>query len=300
MPLLLSIIIPSKTRDAPDLQRLLKSIERQTFRDYELLIETEGNSEEAKCRGILKAKGDILGFFCADNDLRDTRFLEVMVRYAQDPRVTGAYTAYYDYVPTDTPLSRYFALLGANDPLCWWLGKADRQSFLEQVSHTRTVRFSNGNLPSLGDNGFFIKRHYLSQVQPTPEKFGSCMCLCEDLRRLGYATYWVVAEQKLWHRTGEDFWDYFRRRWRYVNDLYWKKQAIRRWKMVEQPRDWLGVVGFALCSLIVVPNCLTSIRGYLRVRDPAWWLHPLVCFLLTGLYGTAWVMALWRQWSSQP
>ena len=297
MPVL-SIITPCKTRDDPQLLRFLASVRSQTFTDYELLIETEGNSEEAKCHGILKAKGDILGFFCADNELRDSRFLEVMVRYAQDSQVTGAYTAQYDYVSSDKTLSRYFALLGANDPLCWWLGKADRVGY--GTTPQTCLRTFRDDLPSLGDNGFFVKRPLVLQTHPTPETFGSCMCLCEDLRRLGHATYWVVAEQKLWHRTGEDCWDYFRRRWRYVNDLYFARLPTRRWVMVQTRRDWWGVLTFTVASLSVLPHLFVACRGYLRVRDHAWALHPLVCWLLTWVYAASWIRHRWRQSLSQP
>ena len=295
----LSIIVPCKRRNDPQLEGFLASVKQQTFAEYEVLIETEGNSEEAKCHGILKDQGDILGFFCADNDLRDRHFLREMVWYASQPQVTGAYTAQYDYVPTDKPLSRYFALLGANDPLCWWLGKADRRSYLENGCTMARSFTPMERLPSLGDNGCFLKRALVLQTHPRPEVFGSCMCLCEDLRRLGHATYWVVAEQKLWHRTGEDFWGYFRRRWRYVNDLYFARFSTRRWVMVQTRRDWWGVLTFMLASLSFLPQVFVAGYGYFRVRDRVWVLHPVVCWLLTWLYGVAWLKDCWTQgWDS--
>ena len=214
-----------------------------------------------------------------------------MTRYAEDPAVDGAYTARYAHVPGDAPLSRYFALLGANDPVCWWLGKADRQSYAAAVPRTRIVEFHR-RIPSLGDNGFFIKREVLRKVAFTPETFGSCMCICEDLRRLGHARYWVVAEQSLWHRTGEDVGDYLKRRWRYVHDLYWDKVGLRRWRMVVGLRDWSCVFLFALCSLAVVPHLGTALVGFGRRRDSAWLLHPLVCLALTVLYAVAWLRFL--------
>lgn len=297
MPVL-SLIIPSRSTEDRNLQRLLASLRRQTFTDYEILIETQGNSEEAKARGALKAQGELLGFLCTDNDLRDSNFLRTMVWYARQPTVTGAYTAQYAYVKDDAPLSRYFALLGANDPLCWWLGRADRTSY-HAGARTSLRVFTHDRLPSLGDNGFFVKRQLVQRLSFTPATFGSCMCLCEDLRRLGHATYWVVSEQQLWHRTGEDVWGYFVRRFHYVNTLFWKKHEIRRWRMVEG-RDTLRVVTFVLASVLVLPHLSTSLRGYLRVRDPAWFLHPLVCLGLLVVYGLGclmyWPPLLFRRW----
>ena len=242
----------------------------------------EGNSEEAKARGILKAKGEILGFLCTDNDFTDRDFLRTMVWYAQRPEVDGAYTTQYEYVKGDTCLNRYFALLGVNDPVCWWLGKADRSSYLRPRA-SGVVGFL-GKIPSLGDNGFFIKRSIALKAKPAPETFGSCMCFCEDLRRIGHSTYFVVSTQKLWHRTGESFWVYLKKRWRYVNELYWYKYKIRRWNMVSSSRDWLYVLCFALFSFLVLPQVFISIYGYRQVRDYAWFIHPIVCFALSFIY----------------
>lgn len=279
----LSIIIPSKSREDANLKRLLKSLTQQSFKDYEVLIETQGNSEEAKATAALRATGEIVAFFCTDNDLRDRDFLRTMVWYANDPQVTGAYTARYDYVQGDHPLSRYFALLGANDPLCWWLGKADRLSYLTGPRRTQLVTFDD-DLPSLGDNGFFFRKASLQKVPITPATFGSCMCLCEDLKAQGEATYWRVAEQALWHRTGEGTWAYLTRRYHYVKTLYFAKQGIRRWRMVRTASDWARTLLFAIASLLLVPQLLVAVYGYRRVRDWSWFLAVPICFCLTLVY----------------
>lgn len=293
----LSIIIPSKSADAPDLKRLQASLSHQSFQDFEVLVETTGNSEEAKASAALKAQGDIVAFFCADNDFRDRDFLRTMVWYATQPDVTGAYTAQYDYVSSDPPLNRYFALLGANDPLCWWLGKADRSGYDQRRDcHTHQVTFRS-YLPSLGDNGFFIKRDILLQANFTPKTFGSCMCVCQDLAQQGYATYWVVAEQKLWHRTGDSLLGYLKRRFHYVKTLYFDRYQIRRWRMVESRTDWLKVITFAIASFLLLPHLWLSLRGYRRVRDPAWFLHLPICFLLTCVYTWAMMRSITSRWS---
>lgn len=261
--------------------RLLGSIEQQTYPRERITVHVirEGSSEEAKAIGINRCTGDLIGMFCADNVLVEPDTLERLATAASVPYVVGAYTTRYAHVRSDRPLSRYFALLGANDPLCWWLGKADRLSYLPSAWGSRR----RSHL-SLGDNGFVIRRTLAQQVVHDPKTFGSCMDMCEELRRLGHQLYRTVDEVSIWHRSGESLWVYLKKRWRYTNALYFDQLAQRRWRMVQGPRDWLGVVLFALASCLVLPHLWLSLRGYRSVQDPAWFLHPAVCGLLTCLY----------------
>mgnify|MGYP001592310291 CR=1 FL=1 len=130
----LSLVIPVGPGDDASLQALLTSLQTQEYpqEQVEVLLIRQGNSEEAKAIGIQKAQGEIIGMLCTDNVLTTPDFLTQMVNAARQPGVVGAYTSHYAYVKKDTALNRYFALLGANDPLCWWLGKADRRSYLEE------------------------------------------------------------------------------------------------------------------------------------------------------------------------
>lgn len=280
----LSVIIPCGPADGERLDEFLASLKRQTLPQdsYEVLVIREGNSEEAKAIGIHRAQGEILGLFCTDNIIRDPHFLSSMLWYTRQKDVCGAYTAQYDHVKWDKPLSRYFALLGANDPLCWWLGKADRQDYLNgKPSYVHKATFPEA-IPSIGDNGFFIKRDIMLRANPCPETH-FCIDAIEDLRKLGYFTYNIVPTLKVWHKTGESLWVYLGKRYRYTRDLYWRDLGKRRWVMVER-KDWLRVILFALASVVVVPHLLTALKGYRQVKDTAWFLHPLVCILMTGLY----------------
>ena len=294
----LSLVIPCGPKDDDHLKTFLASLDQQDYpKDrLEVLCIREGNSEEAKAIGIAQASGEVIGMFCTDNVLIGSEFLRTMVKATDG--VTGAYTSHYHYEPTDTVLSRYFALLGANDPLCWWLGKADRQSWLRgypkgQTNHEVDFAY-HAYLPSLGDNGFFLHAALAKSVLTTPSEFGSCMDMCERLKQAGQATYRIVGTT-VWHRSGLSWRRYFVKRWRYVRDLYWARLSTRRWVMVQSLRDWMGVCGFGICSLLVLPHLVISLRGYRRVRDMAWFLHPIVCVVLTGVYACAWADHLLRR-----
>lgn len=243
---------------------------------------TKGNSEEARGHAILEAKGHILGFLCTDNILRDKDFLRTMTWYAAQMDVVGAYTAQYDHVTYDKPLSRYFALLGANDPVCWWLGKADRKSYLHNGLETSIYQVGN-RMSSIGDNGFFCKRFAMRQAVNKPEDH-FVIDVVKKMWNLGYTRYYRVATQKLWHKSGESWLTYFKKRYRYADELYFRDYHKRSWLMVETMWDWIMVALFAIFSLLIIPNLITATLGYRKVHDPAWFLHPIICFGLTLVY----------------
>lgn len=295
----LSLIIPCAPQDEPQLQELLSSIDRQCFQkeELEVLIMREGNSEEAKAYGIQRSQGAILGLLCADNQLLGNTFLSEMCAAAENPGVIGAYPRHYAWMSQDPPLNRYFALLGANDPLCWWLGKADRSMHGGRPAR-RVDRVTFGRvLPSVGDNGFFVKAAAIKPFVTDPARH-FCIDVCEDMRRAGLATY-TITPNVIWHKTGSSFWTWLKKRWRYTNELYWRDYAKRRWKMVDTPRDWWLCLWFAIASGLLLPQVFVVLRGYRRVKDPAWLWHVPICLCCTLLYTCAMMRHCWLVWLSR-
>lgn len=283
----LDLVIPCRDKDDPLLAQFLASLQTQTYPAERMNVHLmfEGNPEEAKAYGIQACQGDVIGLFCTDNRLTYDGFLEEMVRATLRPDVIGAYTFRYAYDENDPILNRYFALLGANDPLCWWLEKADRYDYAT-YPETGVQHFPEA-IPSIGDNGFFIKRQALQLVVKDPAQH-FCIDAIEDLRRLGLYSYNVVPTY-IHHQTGSSWSAYFQRRYRYVAELYFRDFAKRRWRMIDTRQDWLGLVSFVAASLLVLPHLPLVIAGYRKVPDKAWFLHPVICWLLVWVYGWAWL-----------
>ena len=299
----LSVIIPSKTLDDPQLRDLLDDLESQDFPkdQVEIIVETKGNPEQAKGYAINRARGDVLGFFCTDNRILDKKFLKRMLWWTTYSGIHGSYTSSYSYIPTDKPLSRYFSLIGGNDPICWWLGKNDRLPWAQQPSNIfNRINSHTKSIPSIGDNGFFIRRNVFGTVNPNTH---FCIDAVDDARKKQDLTFSIQTDTSLWHKTGESVWTYLKKRYRYTKELYWRDYGKRRWKMVETRKDWLAVGAFALCSVLVIPHLVVSLIGYSKSKDVAWLIHPLVCLGLTGLY--LWLLvrygiaSLFRHWAGQ-
>jgi len=44
------------------------------------------------------------------------------------------------------------------------------------------------------------------------------------------------------------------------------------------------ILGFTLYSLLIFPSLFDSFRGFIKKADPAWFFHPLACFLTWWIY----------------
>ena len=82
----ISLVIPVHNMANKDffLQRCLDSIEKQTFKDYEIVIVEEGKFGENVNAGIRKAKGDLIKFLCMDDWLADEESLQRIVDTFKD------------------------------------------------------------------------------------------------------------------------------------------------------------------------------------------------------------------------
>ena len=280
----LSLIIPAKDKNDPKLAELLRSIEAQDFpkSQMEVLVITDGTSESAKAIGIRQAKGEIIGILASDNEIIGKDYLFLMSEYAKSNG--AAYPALYAYFKTDNILNRYFSLIGGNDPLSFYMGKNDRSSYLGYPN-------PNGK-GSIGDNGFFIRKYLINKT---------------DLDNYYHIDNAIEAVEEAcgvggiytWHKTGGNIFSFFRKRYQYGLQHAFNKN--RRWHLVDfrQPRDIWKLALFILFSLTLLEPFGLSIRGYLKIRDKAWFMHPIVCLVTVLLYAVLVVHLIVRRLKSR-
>ena len=131
--------------------------------------------EAGKMVALKKAQGDVVVFLDSDNILIDTNWITKMLKPFEDPEILASEPIRYDGRPTDDPLTRYFAHLGMGDPTNLFLGNYDRISAVtnrwtglqlpeEVKAGYRKVKIYKDKMPTIGANGFVIKRNLLQPL----------------------------------------------------------------------------------------------------------------------------------------
>ena len=267
------------------------------------IAEHSGSPEAAKAVALQHAHNDIILEIDDDNILPHRGWLAKMVSlFNKEPDITGCYTWHYAHRRSDKPLNRYFALLGANDPVAWFLGRADRQSYfkthwdlagkVKDKGSYFLVEFSPENLPTVGANGFLIKRKLLMKAQVDAKHFFH-IDVNLDLVRQGYNKY-AVVKNDIVHISGDSFERFFAKRKKYMENLYLKDLPKRRYLLYDKKRDQKKIVYYSLYSLTIVKPVWDAVKGYAKIHDPAWFFHPLVCFLMFWIYFLS--VINWQSW----
>jgi hypothetical protein len=259
----LSLVIPAKDKNDPKLQELLRSIERQDFPkdEMETLVITEGTSESAKAIGIRKAKGEVIGILASDNELMQESFLKIHHAYAD--KYGAAYPVRYFHKKDDDVLNRYFSLMGGNDLLCLYMRKNDRYAYFNSGARLRG---------SIGDNGFFIKKSLIEKTD-----LDNYYHIDNAIEAVNADNIVPISDHPIWHKTGGNIFFFFLKRYRYGLQHAFNKN--RRWHLVDfrKPKDIWRLTWFVLATITIIQPLTLSIRGWLRIRDKAWFLHPVVC-----------------------
>lgn len=263
---IISCVIPCRDPETdPYLPDLISSIKAQDFPQdkIEILVISEGDSEQAKGIGIKRAKGEIIGMFCADNEIT-SRFLFSNVYQTINCGAVATYPARYDYKKSDNSLNRYFSLIGGNDPICYYLGKNDRVTWVDSLNIYSDYQ------PSYGCNGFFYKTEAIKATN-----LDNYYPMDNALEVKG--KFVVLDCAWIWHKTSDNLITFLMKRYRYARDLY-SDRDDRRWKMLDTKEDYWKLCLFALSTITVVQPLLVSLQGFRRFRDWAWFWHWPVCF----------------------
>jgi len=253
--------------------------------------------EAGKAVGVKEARNDIVALIDSDNVLDGKDWFRKMVEPFKDPSIVGAEPLYYTYRKDDPLIIRYCALIGMNDVLCLYLGNYDRYSYITgrwtelPVKTTDNgsyllVELDERNIPTMGANGFLVRRRALQDIDYEPYLFD-----IDAVYQLIKKSYNKFAKVKIGivHLFANDAGIFVRKTYRRIRDyLYYEKRKMRRypWRRLSH----LRTLKFVLYTLLIIPIAKESVKGYKRIPDKAWLFHPLACWLTLFIYGIKFII----------
>lgn len=251
--------------------------------------------EAGKSAGIAAARGDLLAFIDSDNILPAPDWLARMTAPFADPAIVAAEPLRYTRRAADPALTRYFAMLGMNDPLCLFLGNYDRESLVTgrwtDLDIPTTPRagylelaLTPDRLPTIGANGFIMRRSLLTVVTWQPYFFDIdilCEAIAAGCNRVAKVDCGIV------HLYCARLGDFHRKQRRRVMDfLFFRNDTRRRYPWRAATRR-AGLARFVLATVTVLPLLAQTWRGWRRCPDPAWRYHLPCCWITLWTYGWA-------------
>ncbi|MFO7937198.1 MAG: glycosyltransferase family 2 protein [Kiritimatiellia bacterium] len=257
------------------------------------IVENELKTGEAgKSAGIKAASGEIIALVDSDNILPDSKWLEQMTAPFDDPDVVASEPLEYTVRSDDPALTRYFALLGMNDPICLFTGNYDRFCAItgkwtgldveqEDKGDWLKLKLSESSLPTIGANGFVFRRSLLEYVSWDPYFFD-----IDVMHQAVAAGYCNMAKVKcgIVHLYCSRLQDFARKQRRRIRDfLYFSQEKQRTYPWDKQRK--IGIVIFVLATVSIFPIMIQGVVGWMRRPDSSWFCHVPVCWITLWTYG---------------
>jgi len=293
------------------LSKCLKSIIKQDFSSYQILIVDGGSTdntlkiahkfhcqiinnplktaEAAKALGLKKSQSEFIALIDSDNILPSPDWLTKMMLPFKDPKIIGSEPISFTYRKNSGFIERYSALLGANDPYAFFNGNYDRFSYLSQkwtnlklttIDKHEYLKISiddNRNIPTIGANGTIFKKDFIIKFFK-----GDYLFDIDILAMAPKPLYFAKVKVGIIHTFCESSLSKFiKKQQRRLAD-YYNFQQFRQYQWSSSNH----ILSFSLYSLLILPTLFDSFRGFFRKPDPAWFFHPLACWLTWWIYFT--------------
>lgn len=266
---------------------------------YVLIPENKQNAEYNRGVAFNLASKDLVLILDHDNFMPTKNFLRECVKpLLENKDIIAVESSYYTYNSSFSLLDRYFSLFGALDPVPYYLGKADR---MRQDSHSWNllgkateksdyyiVEFKKDPrlIPTVGTNGCLMRRSLVLKNADIRIGHHYPIDVMVDMVLKGHNKF-AFTKNSITHMTGSrGFLSFLKRRYMFMTQYHFVETTNRRYS-VFMKGDEFGIIKFIIISLTFVIPFYDSLRGYIKIHDPAWFLHPFMCFGITLMYGYA-------------
>lgn len=324
----ISVIVASYSGSLSTLKECLRLLRDQIYpqNKIEIILGHGGNKEEiasilkeykAKCilipktkqnaeynRGVAynEAKNELVLILDHDNFMPTRNFLlEYVEPFLKDKDVVAVESCYYHYDRSFSLMERYFALFGVLDPVPYYMGKADRMrqdskkwnllGKSRDMGSYYIVNFEKNprKIPTVGTNGCLMRRKIVVENADVRPDHHFPIDVMVDVILSGH-TKFAFVKNSLIHRTGyKGLFSFFKRRYVFMTKYHFNESGNRRYS-VYMKGDFWKLVKYLIYSITFIKPTLDAFKGFIKIPDIAWFIHPFMCFGVTILYGYATVM----------
>lgn len=253
--------------------------------------------EHGKAVAIKKARGEILALIDSDNVIADRRYFKLLAETFRYPEVIGAQPVKFGYRRTDRSLNRYASLLGMVDPLVLFQGTYDHWCGItgkwtaiphqeQRVPNCRIVTFPGPLYPTIGANGFFIRRSVVEKY--FHGDYYVDIDLVRQVLRADARAAVAIVDTSIIHVFCDSLSSYIRKQRRRIKDYLHSLRVGTRVPVIEQ-RNSYGQLLFILSTVTLIPVLIQMLIGLIRRPDWAWFWHPVLCWVTLWVYGWGFV-----------
>lgn len=261
-------------------------------------------AEAGKAIGVRKARNDIVLLLDSDNIIPEENWLTRMIKPFEEKEIIASEPIRYTYRPNDSTINRYCALIGMNDPLCMFTGNYDRYCCItgtwteverEEVDKGDylSIRFREDMIPTIGANGFFMKRKELLENFEGDYLFD--IDVLWELFRKNPKLRVAKVKTGIVHLFCPDLKTFRRKQNRRIMDyLYFSDTKGRKypWNKVGKSK----IVLFSFECITIIPLVLQSIKGFRYKNDKnVWLIHPIMCWITLWVYGVGAIKGIFHK-----
>ena len=247
------------------------------------------NPERGKSIGIEQANGEYLFFIDDDNILTKRDWLSKLVDAVVSEDCVGGQAAWFQYSKKASLPDKYMALYGCGDPAIYYLHRRDHMmrtekkwrlggTVLKETEHYFKVRFDETTLPTIGSQGFLIKKQYVEMIKWSPLFFH--IDANADIIRKGYDNY-IILKETVVHNHSDSYKDFIGKIRRNSKQL---KSGVGEERSYSYNLTMGKMIKLGLTLGTFIIPLIDSIKGWIRYPSAAWFLHPIVSFQVAVEY----------------
>ena len=264
------------------------------------------NAEYNRGTAFNKAKNDLVLILDHDNFMTTKNYLrELVLPLVENPEIVASESCYYHYSKKYSLLDRYYALFGTIEPVPFYFGKADKLMWTSKKwnLHGKStdcgkyylVEFEDNPkiFPTIGTNGCLMRRKLVVRNADVRPDHHFPIDVMVDVVKSGHNKF-AFVKNSLIHLTGtRGVLTFLKRRVMFVEKYHFADGPQRRYS-VYMPGDQWNLVKFIFYSLTFIKPTYDALVGYIKIPDPAWFVHPLMCFGITFSYGWGTIKSIFK------